>query len=146
MSIPLFTAEALLLLTSDTIVEYRILSTPIKVQVLQLNNSNFREVTAASKLRKYNQTVPICCRKIVPLAFASLILPRLCTQTIILRSHLMLQMGKKYARMFLGNNTPQRKQDLSGRQKISLALKTMFKIGIVRFPLPDPSSSSQALS
>lgn len=61
---------------SDTIVEYRILSTPIKVQVLRWNNSDFREVTAASKLHKYNQTVPVCIQKDSSFGFCKFNLPK----------------------------------------------------------------------
>lgn len=135
---------------TQLIVECRNLSTPIQVQVLQLNNSNFREVTAAFKLHaKYNQTIHMCSRKISGVTCSFGICKSNPPKVMYTNRHPERSTystdGKNYVSVFLCNNIPQKKQYLSGRRRIWLALKTMFRIGIVKFPLPDPPSSFQAL-
>lgn len=141
---------------TQLIVKCRTISTPTKVQEFYLNNSNQRSQNQTSKkslllsscMHKYNQTIHMCSRKIFGITCFFGICKSSPPKVMHTNHHseksTYATERKNYVSMFLCNHIPKKKQDLSGRRRICFAMKTMLRIGIVKFPLPGPSSSSQA--
>lgn len=159
MSMPQLTVETFLVLTSVTtncrvqnpLHSHQSPSASLKQFKLQRSQNHTSEnlLLLSSCMHKYNQTIHTCSRKIFGVAcsfgFCKSSSPEVMHTNHYPEKSTYATERKNYASVFLCNNIPQKKQGLSGRQRTWLALKTMLKVGTVKFPLPDPSSSSQAL-
>lgn len=132
MSMPQFTVEAFLVLASDAtncrvqnlLHSHQSPGAPLQQFRLQRsqNQTSEKSLLLSSCMHKYNQTIHTCSRKIFGVACSFGICESNPPKVMHTNHHPEKSIcaidGKNHATMFLCNNVPQKKQDLSGRRRI----------------------------